>query len=93
MLRFLRKLIYRPRPVFHASNLQILNASGPELVAFQNLFNQRVRRYGIRVDITGVYDEQTRESVRSYQRLCFSILNSDGFVGPQTARKLRIRLI
>ena len=60
---------------------------------FQHLFNQKARRYGIEVTENGVYDTETREAVMNFQRYALSIGTADGFVGPQTAKRLGIRLV
>lgn len=92
LLRFLRKF-HLLRPAFHASALQTLDHSGPEIERFQELLNKRGRRYGVRVAVTGRYDEQTKTAMRAFQKQSLNIINSDGFVGPLTAWRLHIRLI
>lgn len=89
--RFLRLL--EPRLVIDAARVQHLGPAGDDIRRFQEILNLRGRRYGVQVDITGVYDKETVEAVAKFQRVALSVLNADGFVGPQTARFLRIRLV
>lgn len=80
------------RTVFPAFVLQTPGLQDSRVLKFQQLFNKRSVRYGLYVNETGVYDEQTQAAVSSYQLRALNIVNSDGLVGPQTAKKLGIRL-
>lgn len=92
MLHRLLRLI-RPRLTIEASRVQRLGTSGEDIEAFQKILNDRGERYGVRVDVSGVYDLDTVNAVAKFQRTALSVLNADGFVGPQTSRVLRIRLV
>lgn len=84
--------LIKPEPVFEAARLQTDGVEGDDIRAFQRLFNRRARRYQVQVEVTGVYDSATRIAMQCYQLRALAIRNADGFVGPQTARKLGIRL-
>jgi peptidoglycan hydrolase-like protein with peptidoglycan-binding domain len=79
-------------PICH-SLLQTPNASGDAVTIFQKRFNHYADRYGLRIPVTGVYDEATQSAVASFQKMALYVLNGDGFVGPVTARELRIKLL
>ena len=76
-----------------ARRLQTANSTGNDIVLFQERFNHFAERYGIIVPVTGVYDECTRSSVAEFQGRAMYILDGDGFVGPETARILHIKLL
>lgn len=95
-MRFLKNLLqvfFGPRLVIPAHRLQAEETEGADIKLFQQILNRKGRRYGIRVPVTGIYDKETRTAVSQFQVQCLDIMNADGFVGPQTARKLRIRLL
>lgn len=85
--------LFGPQLTIHKDRLQTENASGEDILLFQRLFNKKAKRYSIEVPETGVYDEQTRLGVSSFQRFSLSVINADGFVGPETAKRLRIKLL
>lgn len=84
--------LLKPRVQIRSWRVQTEGAEGSDIYLFQRLLNSRSRKYGIEVEETGVYDNQTRHAVSEFQRVVLNV-RSDGFVGPQTARKLRIRLL
>lgn len=88
-----RRRLFSPRLVLCSERVQREGTEGDDIQQFQSHFNRRARRYEIRVQETGVYDKQTRLAVAGYQRAALSIGTADGYVGPQTARKLGIKLI
>jgi peptidoglycan hydrolase-like protein with peptidoglycan-binding domain len=85
--------LIKPRPTFAAARLQCEGSEGADIRAFQRRFNRRAKRYQIEVPVSGVYDDLTRRAVRLYQRRALNIRSADGFIGPQTARKLGITLL
>jgi hypothetical protein len=60
---------------------------------FQERFNLFAKRFGLDVAVSGVYDAETRAHVAQFQGSVMYVLGGDGFVGPETARVLRIRLL
>lgn len=89
------KLKFARRLVFRASRLQTKGAAGQDVVQFQERFNHFAARYDIYIaaPVNGIYDEDTRAAVASFQRVAMYILEADGFVGPETARVLHIKLL
>lgn len=81
------------QPEFPALALQTPGFESEDVLRFQKLLNLRGARYEISVEETGIYDDQTCAAVSRYQLRSLNIVNSDGLVGPQTARKLKITLI
>lgn len=82
-----------PRITILNDRLQTDCAEGNDISAFQERFNLFAKRYNICVPVTGVYDAVTRAGVATFQREVLYVLDSDGFVGPVTARKLHIKLL
>jgi peptidoglycan hydrolase-like protein with peptidoglycan-binding domain len=87
------RLNFFRRAIFPAYVLQTPGLKDDRILGFQRILNKRSARYNLHVDETGIYDDQTRAVVSSYQLRALSIINNDGLVGPQTAKKLGIRLI
>jgi hypothetical protein len=87
------KLRFTPRIIFPESRLQTEGASGDDILEFQQRFNRFGCPHRICGPLTGVYDIETRRAVARYQREVLYVLDSDGFVGPVTARELRIKLL
>jgi len=85
--RFDRRL-----PIDHRL-LQTPGAEGDCVLVFQKRFNHYAARYGIQAPVTGVYDVATQTAVTLFQRAALYVLDGDGFVGPMTARELRIKLL
>ena len=84
---------FTTRLTFPASRLQVEGARGGDIAVFQDRFNLFAKRYGISVPVSGAYDEETRQAVAAFQRGALYVLSADGFIGPETARVLHIRLV
>lgn len=87
------KLIFTRRLVFAEARLQTEGARGEDIVTFQKRFNVFSERYGILAPVSGIYDAETRSAVADFQHAAMYVLDSDGFVGPDTARVLHIKLL
>jgi peptidoglycan hydrolase-like protein with peptidoglycan-binding domain len=86
------KMHLTPRLSLPESRLQTEGATGDDIAAFQKRFNLFADRYGITAPVNGVYDEDTRRAVIEFQSTAMYVLDTDGFIGPDTARVLRIKL-
>lgn len=76
-----------------SDRLQKLGARGSDIVQFQQRFNEYGKRFDfqIQIPVSGIYDQETCDGVAAFQKRVFYVLGTDGFVGPETARALRIK--
>lgn len=87
------KLRFAHRLVFSAARLQARDITGNDIALFQQRFNHFAERYGIKVVVTGSYDADTIDAVSEFQGRAMYVLDADGFIGPETARVLHIKLL
>lgn len=90
-MRWFGTLIGR-KPRIRAACVQKLGADCPDVGIVQQRLNRHGAKYGIHVDVDCVYGPITRNAVRRFQAEAMG-MDSDGFIGPQTSRRLRVILI
>lgn len=85
------KSLLAPRITIRAASVQHLGAEGPDVLVAQQRLNLYGSRYGIHVREDGHYGPEMQEAVQLFQAEALG-LDSDGFIGPQTSRRLRLIL-